>query len=107
SHFNVRILLAPIAWSNRSHARLESGGAMSRLLRFSVDHPKTILGLAVSITLLLGLFIPRVRLGLDARSLVPAGHTDLARSEASAALCGLRDAVVTGVANRESGIYNT
>ena len=80
---------------------------MRRLLRFSIHHPRIVLATAVAVSLTLGVFIPRVRLRLDARSLVPTGHPDLAASDASAALFNLNDVVVFAVAGGgDSGIYN-
>ncbi|HYG81395.1 MAG TPA: MMPL family transporter [Pyrinomonadaceae bacterium] len=80
---------------------------MRALLRFSVRHPRVVLGAVGAISLSLGVFIPRVRLRLDARSLVPAGHVDLAASDAAASMFGLRDVVIIGIARKDSDIYNT
>lgn len=80
---------------------------MRGLLRFSVNYPWVIVGAAVSISLVLAFFVPRVQLRLDARSLVPAGHSDLAVSDAAATLFDLHDLVVIGVRSTNSGIYNS
>jgi predicted RND superfamily exporter protein len=79
---------------------------MRALLRFSVHHPRLVLGMVAAISLALGLFIPQVQLRLDARSLVPAGHADLAASDRAASLFGLRDVVLMGVVSKDSDIYN-
>jgi predicted RND superfamily exporter protein len=57
-------------------------------------------------SLLFALFIPRVRLRLDARSLIPAGHPDLAASDVAAAAFGLRDVIMIGITRKDSDIYN-
>ena len=80
---------------------------MRALLHFSVHHPRIILGAVSAISLALGFFIPRVQLRLDARSLVPAGHADLASSDAAASMFGLRDVVIIGIAPKNSDVYNT
>ncbi len=79
---------------------------MRALLRFSVHHPRIILCVAAAVSVTLGLFIPRVSLRLDARSLVPSNHPDLAASDAAASLFGLRDVVLIGITRTDSDIYN-
>ena len=79
---------------------------MRRLLRFSVHHPRIVVGAVATVALLFGLFIPRVRLRLDARSLIPSNHPDLAASDSAASTFGLRDVVIVGVAHPNSDIYN-
>ena len=79
---------------------------MRRLLRFSAHHPRIVVGVVVTLTLLLSLLIPRVRLRLDARSLIPAHHPDLAASDAASSAFGLRDVVMVGVTHPNSDIYN-
>ncbi|HEX8091559.1 MAG TPA: MMPL family transporter, partial [Blastocatellia bacterium] len=76
------------------------------ILRFSVRNPWLILATVTVITLSSCLFIPRVRLQLDGRSLIPEGNESLKPSDDASALFGLRDVVVVGVANEGSGIYN-
>lgn len=76
------------------------------ILRFSVRYPWLILATVAVITLCSCFFIPRVRLQLDGRSLIPEGYEDLKPSDDASALFGLRDVVVVGVANEASGIYN-
>lgn len=78
---------------------------MVKLLRFSVYHPRLLLVLVALLTITASLFIPRVRLNLDARSLVPANDPALSASDAATSLFGLRDVVVVGVSDAQSGIY--
>ena len=78
---------------------------MIRLVRFSVRHPGLVLATVALLTLAACLLIPRVRLQLDAWSLVPAGDPVLQASDNAARLFGLQDVVVIGVVNEDSGIY--
>ncbi len=76
------------------------------LLKVSVNHPWLIVIAVGAITAVLVFFIPRVRLRLNARSLVPDGHPDLAASDRASELFALRDVVVVAVIDKTSGIYN-
>jgi uncharacterized protein len=78
---------------------------MLRLLRFSVAHPRLVLALSLVVTVLCGLGIPRLRLRLDARSLIPDGDPHMADGDAAARLFGQRDVVVLGLAAPRSGVY--
>jgi uncharacterized protein len=78
---------------------------MIRLIRFSVHHPVFVLTAVAILTLMACLLMPGVRLQLDARSLIPANDPALHASDAAARLFGLRDVVVIGVVNDETGIY--
>lgn len=80
---------------------------MKRLIRFSANHPVVVLSSVAIITFCLCLFVPRVRLQLDARSLIPAGDPALAASDNAATLFALRDVVVIGIVNQHAGIYST
>jgi len=79
---------------------------MSRLIRFSVRHPVLVLAAVLTLTLCACVFIPRVRLQLDARSLVPSGDPVLAASDNASNIFGSRDLVVIGVVNEGAGIYS-
>lgn len=78
---------------------------MRRLLSFSVRHPRTVVGLLAAATVAACFFIPRVKLQLDARSLIPVDNQRLVESDRAARMFGLRDVVVVGVANEASGVY--
>ena len=78
---------------------------MRWLLKFSVHHPRAVLGIVATIALSACFFIPQVKLQLDAHSLIPTGDPGLIESDKAARLFGLRDVVVIGVANESSGIY--
>lgn len=78
---------------------------MRRLLSFSVQHPRTVVGLLAAATLAACLFIPRVKLQLDAHSLIPVDNQGLVESDKAARMFGLRDVVVVGVANEAAGVY--
>ncbi len=78
---------------------------MIRLIRVSVHHPRLVLAAVAVITLTACFFMPGVRLQLDARSLIPAGDPALTASDDAARLFGLRDVVVIGVVNKDTGIY--
>jgi predicted RND superfamily exporter protein len=79
---------------------------MSKLLIFSVTHPRTVIFLAMAAALLSCVFIPRIQLKLDARSLVPRDEDALRASDEAARIFGLQDVVILGVVNRCSDIYN-
>src|SRR4051812_15922939 len=79
---------------------------MRALLRFSVQHPRLILGAVIALSLASAILIPRVRLRLDARSLVPANHPDLAASDEAASIFGPRETVLVGIVRKDSDIFN-
>ena len=78
---------------------------ITRLLRFSVRHPRLVITFAGAITVVALLFIPRIQLRLDGRSLIPSNLPEFAEGDAAAARFELRDLVLIGVGNEESGIY--
>ncbi|HKP12273.1 MAG TPA: MMPL family transporter, partial [Blastocatellia bacterium] len=69
-------------------------------------HPRLVLAAVAVLTLAACFFAPRVQLQLDARSLIPTGDSALRESDGAARLFGLRDVVVIGIVNDESGIYD-
>lgn len=75
------------------------------LLRFSVRRPRAVVALAGAVTLCALAFVPRIQLRLDGRSLIPADLPEFAEGDRAAARFGLRDLVVVGVGNEESGVY--
>lgn len=79
---------------------------MIRLIKFSAQHPVVILTTVILLTIALCTFIPRVRLQLDARSLIPSGDPTLTASDNAANLFGLRDVVMIGVVSEDANIYS-
>ncbi len=77
---------------------------ITRLLRFSVRHPRVVILLAGAITLCALVFIPRIQLRLDGRSLIPSGLPQFAEGDRAASRFELRDLVLIGVGN-ESSVY--
>ncbi|HEX5833341.1 MAG TPA: MMPL family transporter [Pyrinomonadaceae bacterium] len=77
---------------------------ITHLLRFSVRHPRTVIALVGVITVCALVFIPRIQLRLDGRSLIPSGLPEFAEGDQAAARFELRDLVLVGVGN-ESGVY--
>ena len=77
---------------------------ITHLLRFSVRHPRVVVTLAGAITICALIFIPRIQLRLDGRSLIPSGLPQFAEGDQAASRFELRDLVLIGVGN-ESGIY--
>jgi predicted RND superfamily exporter protein len=75
------------------------------VLRFSVRHPRLVITFVGAITLCALVFIPRIQLRLDGRSLIPSGLPEFAEGDAAASRFELRDLVLIGVGNEESGIY--
>jgi predicted RND superfamily exporter protein len=57
------------------------------------------------VTLCALVFIPRIQLRLDGRSLIPSGLPQFAEGDQAASRFELRDLVLIGVGNEESGIY--
>jgi uncharacterized protein len=80
---------------------------MRWLLRFSTTYPWFIVGLVLTLTVAACLLIPRVRLELDGRSLIPEDEPSLQASDRAASVFGLRDVVVIGIAARQADIYNS
>lgn len=78
---------------------------ITHLLRFSVRHPRLVVSLAGVVTLCALFFIPRIQLRLDGRSLIPSGLPQFAEGDRAASRFELRDLVLIGVGNNESGIY--
>lgn len=78
---------------------------ITHLLRFSVRHPRVVVTLAGAITVCALVFIPRIHLRLDGRSLIPAGLPQFAEGDQAASRFELRDLVLIGVGNEESGVY--
>jgi uncharacterized protein len=61
--------------------------------------------LAGAVTVCALVFIPRIQLRLDGRSLIPSGLPQFAEGDRAALRFELRDLVLIGVGNEESGIY--
>jgi uncharacterized protein len=78
---------------------------ITHLLRFSVRHPRVVVSLAGAITVCALVFIPRIQLRLDGRSLIPSGLPQFAEGDQAAARFELRDLVLIGVGNEQSGVY--
>jgi predicted RND superfamily exporter protein len=78
---------------------------MTHLLRFSVRHPRLVVIIAGAVTVCALVFIPRIQLRLDGRSLIPSGLPQFAEGDQAASRFELRDLVLIGVGNEESGIY--
>lgn len=78
---------------------------LTRLLRFSVRHPRVVITLAGAITVCALIFIPRIQLRLDGRSLIPSGLPQFAEGDQAASRFELRDLVLIGVGNEQSGVY--
>gem|GEM_PF-837733 len=78
---------------------------ITHLLKFSVRHPRVVVGLAGTITVCAVFFIPRIQLRLDGRSLIPSNLPQFAEADRAAARFELRDLVLIGVGNEESGVY--
>jgi len=57
------------------------------------------------VTLCALVFIPRIQLRLDGRSLIPSGLPQFAEGDQAASRFELRDLVLIGVGNEESGVY--
>jgi uncharacterized protein len=78
---------------------------ITHLLKFSVRHPRIVLLLAGAITACALVFIPRIQLRLDGRSLIPSGLPQFAEGDQAASRFELRDLVLIGVGNEESSVY--
>ena len=78
---------------------------VTHLLRFSVRHPRLVIALVCAITAVSLVFIPRIRLRLDGRSLIPSDLPQFAEGDQAASRFELRDLILIGVGNEESGVY--
>lgn len=78
---------------------------ITQLLRFSVRHPRVVVTLVGGLTVCALIFIPRIQLRLDGRSLIPSGLPQFAEGDQAASRFALRDLVLIGVGNEESGVY--
>jgi predicted RND superfamily exporter protein len=78
---------------------------MTHLLRFSVRHPRLVIALVCAVTAVAFVFIPRIRLRLDGRSLIPSNLPQFAAGDQAALRFELRDLVLIGVGNEDSSVY--
>ncbi|HEU5131839.1 MAG TPA: MMPL family transporter, partial [Pyrinomonadaceae bacterium] len=78
---------------------------ITHLLKFSVRHPRVVVTLVGVITVCAFVFIPRIQLRLDGRSLIPSNLPQFAEGDRAASRFELRDLVLIGVGNEESGVY--
>jgi len=78
---------------------------ITHLLRFSVRHPRLVIALVCAVSVFALVFIPRIQLRLDGRSLIPSGLPQFAEGDQAAARFELRDLVLIGVGNEEKGVY--
>ena len=78
---------------------------ITHLLRFSVSHPRLVITLVCVVTVVSIIFIPRIRLRLDGRSLIPSDLPQFAEGDQAALRFELRDLVLIGVGNEESSVY--
>jgi len=78
---------------------------IAHLLRFSVRHPRLVVAIAGVVTVCALVFIPRIQLRLDGRSLIPSNLPQFAEGDQAASRFELRDLVLIGVGNEESGVY--
>ena len=78
---------------------------ITHLLRFSVRRPRLVIALVGVITVCALVFIPRIQLRLDGRSLIPSGLPEFAEGDLAASRFELRDLVLIGVGNEEAGVY--
>ncbi len=70
---------------------------MKHLLDFSIRFPRLVIGVLIAICFAACLYIPKIQLQLDGRSLIPEGHVDLMQSDSAASLFNLQDVIVLGV----------
>ena len=75
---------------------------ITHLLRFSVRHPRVVVTLAGVVSVCALIFIPRIQLRLDGRSLIPSNLPQFAEADQAALRFELRDLVLIGVGNEES-----
>ncbi|HJT27822.1 MAG TPA: MMPL family transporter [Pyrinomonadaceae bacterium] len=78
---------------------------LTHLLRFSVRYPRLVVIIVGAVTVCALVFIPRIQLRLDGRSLIPSGLPQFAEGDQAASRFELRDLVLIGVGNEEAGIY--
>ena len=78
---------------------------ITHLLRFSVRYPRLVIMLVGAITVCALVFIPRIQLRLDGRSLIPSDLPQFAEGDRAALRFELRDLVLIGVGNEKSGVY--
>jgi uncharacterized membrane protein YdfJ with MMPL/SSD domain len=57
---------------------------IARLLRFSVQHPRLVVTFVGAVTVCAFIFVPRIQLRLDGRSLIPSGLPQFAEGDEAA-----------------------
>ena len=75
---------------------------ITHLLRFSVKRPRVVVALVGVVTVCALVFIPRIRLRLDGRSLIPSNLPEFVQGDQAASRFELRDLVLIGVGQQES-----
>ncbi len=77
----------------------------SLLVGFSINHPKWVIGLAVAITVILGLQIARIHIDTDPENMLPENETVRINYHEVKDVFGLHDMLVLGIV-REDGVFN-
>lgn len=79
---------------------------VERVVRWSVRHARATIALTIVVGLLAVFAIPRIRIRLDARALLPADAPELAVSDELAAMFDRRDAVVVALVMETGTVYD-
>ncbi|MBT5714516.1 MMPL family transporter, partial [Candidatus Poribacteria bacterium] len=79
---------------------------MERLTKFSLDRPKTVLGLAVLITVLFATQLPKVKTDTDPENMLDASQEDRVYYDELKEEFGIRDMLVVGIVD-EQGIFRS
>ncbi|MFH1681635.1 MAG: MMPL family transporter [Candidatus Eisenbacteria bacterium] len=76
-----------------------------RLVDFSMNHPKAVIGLVLAVTVLLGLQIPKVVIDTDPENMLPEDEAVRVFHSEVEDVFGLHDMLVLGIV-REEGVFN-
>lgn len=78
--------------------------ALRRLVMFSIDHPKTVIGLALALTLVFGFQLPKARIDTDPENMLEQSQPERVFYAEVKQAFGINEFIVLGISD-QAGIY--
>src|SRR3990167_2461439 len=78
--------------------------AIRKLVIFSIDHPKTIIGLLLAITIIFAIQFPKIKIDTDPENMLEIGQPDRVFYSEVKKDFGIHDFIVLGITD-EQGIF--
>jgi len=79
---------------------------LERMTKFSMDRPKTVIGLAIILTILFGLQFPKITIDTDPENMLEANQPDRVLYNRIKKDFGINDLIVVGIVD-EKGIFRS